>query len=705
MPTLEQQAGEYYNRGNALLKKQHYIEAIEAYTLALRLAPRFGAAYYNRALARFYQGYPEEGLSDLRNAAVAGFNLEFFPVTWFRYLREYGGYRRGISVYNDLEIPFFLRDSLRTILEEELQEESFLLREWPESGIQFSPDSLQLRCAIGDLIRNRFELDISTAEEVVTLSLKEKNSRPEVAWRLHYLSGLLYGSTFLETLEGDGDSIGLFFDDDFMGDHALFVDQASDLGRALDSLLLHHHPEWNELTVTQRFAHFALREFKKAARKLCAARRLHLPPPKAAPLHWAISQDLWRTYLETTALLRDFHATTQAIAFARYFNALVGLKGWFDHAPPDPEQQAERLGNFFYPPKRIEKISREEVLLDYFIFEKATDMVVFGVQTGDHQEVSKTQIPSDSVVELVEISRQWDTGTAGAHQMQMLTSAYRGIDLQPSSRNQAAVRLQTLNRLLIDPVRETIGQCSRLLIAPFGYLYNIPFHLLPGIRELIDRGTLREIVYTPGVPFVSGIRQRMPADRRHVHYLFVGGGDTISYQQELKAVRQLFPKVHTLTGKAATRKAVVKAICKADVVHFACHGGFDHDRNCAFLQLPQDRLYPGHLLEAKDMSPDLVLLNACVSGVFYREARNGDAAIGLPSAFLLAGARQVIGSLWPIDDKAAVAFATSFFNRWQAEPGLSTAATVLEVQRSMREDPDFREVSYWGAHAIFGDWR
>lgn len=62
----------------------------------------------------------------------------------------------------------------------------------------------------------------------------------------------------------------------------------------------------------------------------------------------------------------------------------------------------------------------------------------------------------------------------------------------------------------------------------------------------------------------------------------------------------------------------------------------------------------------------------------------------------------MIGTLWPLEAKAAVALAAAFYPAWRA--GMqTTAATVLRVQKELRSQ--YADVFTWGAHSVFGDWR
>lgn len=108
----------------------------------------------------------------------------------------------------------------------------------------------------------------------------------------------------------------------------------------------------------------------------------------------------------------------------------------------------------------------------------------------------------------------------------------------------------------------------------------------------------------------------------------------------------------TLGATDARLDAVVTALGQASHWHFATHGTFSwrSPRQSALLLGGGDRLTIGHLLDRTGLGqPRLVVLSACETGVFDFQ-RTPDEFVGLPVAFLQAGAAGVIGTLWPIDD-------------------------------------------------------
>ncbi len=100
------------------------------------------------------------------------------------------------------------------------------------------------------------------------------------------------------------------------------------------------------------------------------------------------------------------------------------------------------------------------------------------------------------------------------------------------------------------------------------------------------------------------------------------------------------------------------------------------------------------------------VLSACSTGI--GEVRAGEGVFGLRRAFRVAGARTVIMSLWPVEDRSARQYMKALY-AGAFEHRLDTAEAVrqasLEVLRSRRGLSQSTHPFYWGAFIAAGDWR
>lgn len=101
------------------------------------------------------------------------------------------------------------------------------------------------------------------------------------------------------------------------------------------------------------------------------------------------------------------------------------------------------------------------------------------------------------------------------------------------------------------------------------------------------------------------------------------------------------------------------------------------------------------LLSVNLANTELVVLSACETGL--GDIRNGEGVYGLQRAFLLAGARHLIVSLWRVDDEATRDFMITFYTEWLRKK-LPIDQAFVNAQRAMRR---MRTAPYyWGAFLL-----
>ncbi|HEY6349956.1 MAG TPA: CHAT domain-containing protein, partial [Candidatus Angelobacter sp.] len=99
------------------------------------------------------------------------------------------------------------------------------------------------------------------------------------------------------------------------------------------------------------------------------------------------------------------------------------------------------------------------------------------------------------------------------------------------------------------------------------------------------------------------------------------------------------------------------------------------------------------------LSADLVVLSACESAL--GKDLESEGIIGLPRAFLFAGARCVIASLWKVDDDATEKFMKGFYAR--IKRGERPSMALRDAQIEMSRDPKLSNPFYWAAFVLQGD--
>lgn len=179
-----------------------------------------------------------------------------------------------------------------------------------------------------------------------------------------------------------------------------------------------------------------------------------------------------------------------------------------------------------------------------------------------------------------------------------------------------------------------------------------------------------------------------------------------------QTLRDLSWTVHTYKGGNALEQHV-KAIVNPTVLHIATHGFFVQDSSRQVNPMIRSGLLMAGVkaqngnqnedgiltaYEATNLYLDqtrLVVLSACETGV--GEIKNGEGVYGLQRAIIVAGAENLLMSLWKVDDAATSELMTHMYESLSAE---NTREAFRIAQLKIREQ--YPHPFYWGAFVMLG---
>ncbi|HEX4494525.1 MAG TPA: CHAT domain-containing tetratricopeptide repeat protein [Thermoanaerobaculia bacterium] len=324
--------------------------------------------------------------------------------------------------------------------------------------------------------------------------------------------------------------------------------------------------------------------------------------------------------------------------------------------------------------------------------------------------------------------------------------------------HEALQAAENLSRMLLVPAEAWLGK-KRLVISSPAILQTIPFGALPDPLTLDGKGGHgqwdqplifeHEVIRIPSASVVAAIRNRA-AGRKPPPNLLAVIADPVSSERDPRltgratsspatrseaALDSLYGEfdrlghakeeadailseagskgVWSATGFDATRELVLSGRLRSyRNLHFSMHGllGADDSKGTALVLSLRDRrshyregfLWPSEI-DGLELPADLVVLSACNTG--RGESVPGEGVVGLPQAFLVAGATQVMMSLWPIDDRATASLMKIFYHMYLAK-GLPPTAALREAQKELFrtfQSPQ-KAPFYWGGFEIQGDW-
>ena len=271
---------------------------------------------------------------------------------------------------------------------------------------------------------------------------------------------------------------------------------------------------------------------------------------------------------------------------------------------------------------------------------------------------------------------------------------------------------------VIAPILDLIDG-DEIIIVPDGPLWLAPFAALlnPFSKFLCESFKVRLIPSLTSLKIIS----HCPKFHSRSGALVVGDpdmsevtnsqGDQILEQlpfarQEAQMIGQIL-NTAPLTGKLATKCEVLKQISSVAVVHIAAHGRMETGE-IALSPNPESRksqtpAEEDYMLTMKDvmsvkLRAKLVVLSCCHSG---RGDIKAEGVVGIARAFIGAGARSVLVSLWAIDDKATLEFMKSFYHN--LVKGRSASESLNHAMKCLRESETFSDVKYWASFTLIGD--
>jgi CHAT domain-containing protein/tetratricopeptide (TPR) repeat protein len=196
-----------------------------------------------------------------------------------------------------------------------------------------------------------------------------------------------------------------------------------------------------------------------------------------------------------------------------------------------------------------------------------------------------------------------------------------------------------------------------------------------------------------------------------------GGGAIIARLRhtsvEARAIMSLVPSGQGIlaTGFEASREtAMSPRLGRYQVIHFATHGLVDSENpemSGIVLSLTNregrqaDGFLQLHDIYNLDLPAELIVLSACNTGL--GEDVKGEGLVGLTRAFLHAGSKSVVASLWKVDD-AATAELMRHFYKALLEDGLPPAASLRVAKENMRRQRRWQAPYYWAGFVIQGEY-
>ena len=307
-----------------------------------------------------------------------------------------------------------------------------------------------------------------------------------------------------------------------------------------------------------------------------------------------------------------------------------------------------------------------------------------------------------------------------------------------------------LSRMILAPVTAEFGK-KRLVVVTDGALQYVPFAALPVAtnrplivehelvclqsasafalqrRHLANRPLAPKAVAVIADPVFSINDARLNPDgpvkesasTRIIEHLPGGPSGQLSIPR-LPFTRWEADQILAVSPAGSTLKAVDfnanRAIAGSGelsqyrYVHFATHGYVDTERaglSAVVLSMfdkegkPQDGFLRTHDIYNLKLPAELVVLSACETGL--GKEVTGEGLEGLTRAFMYAGARRVVVSLWNVNDKATAALMQRLYTG-MLRSGKTPAAALRAAQIEMLRTRQWQSPYFWAPFVMQGEW-
>jgi len=328
-----------------------------------------------------------------------------------------------------------------------------------------------------------------------------------------------------------------------------------------------------------------------------------------------------------------------------------------------------------------------------------------------------------------------------------LTAALRQQRQSPA---RIAYLAEELSELVLQPVSDRL-QGRALVIVPDGGLQAIPFAMLPlrVAANTLDQPTpliaSHSVSYTPSARIYSsfGRSQRKPAanilvladpqthDTSMAAAAVTTSADSFARllaqrsanqsginldrlpgaRLEAAAIEQLVQSLSSTAAIGTTLKLGQQAshsfvtggaLRNYDIIHFATHGIVDAEVPAlSSLLLAQGDEHNAYLrpddIAALQLDAGLVVLSGCETGIGKSVA--GEGMMSLSRPFLIAGARQVVSSLWKVSDRATAELMQRFYFHLLQE-GQPAEQALQSAQQWMHEQTQWQHPNFWAGFVI-----
>lgn len=260
--------------------------------------------------------------------------------------------------------------------------------------------------------------------------------------------------------------------------------------------------------------------------------------------------------------------------------------------------------------------------------------------------------------------------------------------------------------LLFNKVRDK----KNIIVIPDGFINFIPFDaLLTSKTKSLNFETMPFLVKKHKLAYNSSaalyLRQNKPSSQERllgVFPVFENSNQELSYSiDEAKSIEKEMRST-VLMNNFATKENFMELANDYDILHFSTHANGGDFIEPASIKFVNSTMSLNELYEL-NLNIDLVVLSACETGI--GSLKQGEGAMSLARGFQYAGAKNMLFSLWKINDRSTSQVISYFYENHNESKSafLANCKSKLDYLYDRNIKNIKKSPYYWSTFVFYGD--
>ncbi len=400
--------------------------------------------------------------------------------------------------------------------------------------------------------------------------------------------------------------------------------------------------------------------------------------------------------INTTKQLINYSEANNDSLLTRYVQLQYELENFYDSIGVSKNLEDQFLRNGYLTKDQVQtKLNQDEVLIEFF--QSSSNLYAFLITK------SSIDIHKFNKKELNPI-------------IQVFINHIRHPDVSLNASDK-----KRLWSHFVGPLFDGIDNKNNIIIIPDGLIHQIPFESL--YQEdgsfLIEKFSFQYILanyfLNTDTPLISKSKSFLGFGTNYSedlnNKLELSG--KISHDYKLSTLRSSEHEITDLsqsydasvfTGTKATLSNFLTADLTSDILHLSLHGIVNHQDPYAsyivFDTNEDDFLLSSAQISNLQMSPNLVVLSSCNSAT--GKITEGEGTYSLSRAFLQAGAKNIVSSLWPASENSSYSILSNFIKTSQKMESYTQSLRNSKIQHLENSSPRYQHPYFWANYILTG---